>query len=532
MSYETTLFAHIAPRFTNHIEDVAVEALGFILSYSPAARRALADTLKDGGIEVGSIDRVETWEIGEEGEIPDLVCFDKNGAKQVLIEAKFWADLTKNQPNQYLKQMQQDRPDGCAALLFVAPKTRLELLWPELCGRAKEEFELTTILESGTVRSASIGGDIHHLQLTSWATLLERMTNEANDAAADIKQLRGLTDRMDGDAFLPFRQEDLASVHAQQMLYVAQLVDDATDRAKERGFVNTDGVIAVPKRRGYGRFISIGGVGTWFGVHFPAWARHSDTPLWLSFHEDNREHLERSALIDDSVEIEGRFCIPLKLPDAVQYNEVLNFVVNSLERVAKQLDSSCPGTSERVDSDFFRPWLQKDLGPEFAERILGVAQLIDDAARHSTSRAEKDTRKWASTDGLKKIIQPRRTGYGRFILIGGVRAWFGIHFGGWARHRDAPLWLSFDYYEKPKLANLTDDVFEIDWKYCIPIELPITVDYEEVFDSEVDSSTETAVRNDREEYDAVLDSVVNSLKNIADKLDPPGTSHSVETDED
>ena len=175
MSTGTTLFAHIAPRLTDRIEDVAVEALGFILSNSPAARRALADTLKDGGIEVGSIDRVETWEIGEEGEIPDLVCFDENGAKQVLIEAKFWADLTKNQPNQYLKQLLQDGQDRSAALLFVAPKARLELLWPELCGRAKKEFGLTIISESGPVRSASFGSDIHHLQLTSWAALLERM---------------------------------------------------------------------------------------------------------------------------------------------------------------------------------------------------------------------------------------------------------------------------------------------------------------------------------------------------------------------
>ena len=127
MSYGTTLFAHIAPRLTNRIEDVAVEALGYILSNSPAARRALAETLKIGDIEFGPIDRVETWETGSEGEIPDLVCFDDKGEKQVLIEAKFWADLTKNQPNQYLKQLLEDRQDGPAALLFVAPKARLEL---------------------------------------------------------------------------------------------------------------------------------------------------------------------------------------------------------------------------------------------------------------------------------------------------------------------------------------------------------------------------------------------------------------------
>ena len=79
MPIDTTLFAHIAPRLTDRIEDVAVEALGYILSSSAAARSALAEVLSDGSIEVGSIDRVETWEIGDEGEIPDLVCFDEKG---------------------------------------------------------------------------------------------------------------------------------------------------------------------------------------------------------------------------------------------------------------------------------------------------------------------------------------------------------------------------------------------------------------------------------------------------------------------
>ena len=76
------------------------------------------------------------------------------------------------------------------------------------------------------------------------------------------------------------------------------------------------------------------------------------------------------------------------------------------------------------------------LEPEFADRMLGVARLVDDAGRRAASRGEEDGSRWGNTDGLKKIINPRREGYGRFIRIGGVKAWFGLHFGGWARHRD------------------------------------------------------------------------------------------------
>ncbi len=499
MSTDTTLFAHIAPWLTDRIEDVAVEALGYILSNSPAARRALSDTLKEGKMEVGLIDRVETWETGAEGEIPDLVCFDNKGQKQVLIEAKFWADLTKNQPNQYLKQLLEDRQDGPVALLFVAPKARLDLLWPELCERAKRKFRLTNILNSGPVRSATIRSNSHHLQLTSWATLLESMEKAAcgvddNVAAADIRQLRGLTDRMDGDAYLPLRPDDLRSKSAMYMLDVAQLVDDATNHARQNFWINTEGVKATPQRRGYGRFVYIGGVGTWFGIHTEGWARKRDTPLWLSFHKNNYERLKRAKLDGDCIEIEGRHCIPILMPDAENYRQVLNSVVSRLGEFAKRFDSSVPGSSHRIDSDFYRKWHQMKSGPKFAERMLGVAQLVDNAARRASSHAKEDRSRWANTAGLKRIINPRREGYGRFIRIGGVKAWLGIHFDAWARHRDTPLWLVFDHHEKPQLVEITDTVYRVDWKHCIPIDVPATAEHDEVLETVVDSLKDIAIQ--------------------------------------
>ena len=507
MSTNATLFAHIAPWLTDRIEDVAVEALGYILSNSPAARKALAETLKKGDIEVGPIDRVETWETGSEGEIPDLVCFDDKGEKQVLIEAKFWADLTKNQPNQYLNQLLEERQDGPAALLFVAPEARLELLWPELSRLAKKEFEVNIISESGPVRSATIDSDSLHLQLTSWATLLERMGKAACSvddtvAAADIRQLRGLTDRMDGDAYLPFGSDDLASESAQQMLDVAQLVDDATDHTKKMGWVDTEGFKAVPKETGYGRFIRIGGVETWFGINFGGWARHSNTPLWLSYWKGYHEQLEQANLLDEMTWINKRVCLPIMLPDSKNYHQVLNSVVNSLGELAKRFDSSVSKTSDRIDSDFFREWRQQKQGPEFAERMLGVRRLVDDATNRANSKG------WVNLDGM--IVKPRREGYGRFIRIGGVKTWFGIHFGAWAQHRDTPLWLVFEHHEKPRLSNVTDDVHEIDWKHCIPIDVPATA-----------------------EHDEVLESVVDSLKRIAERLKStgPGASRGEEREE-
>ena len=232
MPIDTTLFAHIARTHTDKVENVAVRALGHILSQSEAAREALAETLQLGGTEVGLLCKVQTQATGEKGEIPDLSVKADDGTEPVLIEAKFDAPLTPNQPNMYLKRLPRCRP---AALLFVAPSARLETLWPVLRKRAERKFDLAVSSEFGELRSASIACGERRLMLTTWAALLDRMETRASKAGetateADIKQLRGLTDQMDVEAFRPWRSEDLGPEFAKRMLNLITLVDDATNR--------------------------------------------------------------------------------------------------------------------------------------------------------------------------------------------------------------------------------------------------------------------------------------------------------------
>ncbi len=509
MSYETTLFAHIAPRLTNRIEDVAVEALGHILSQSEAAREALEETLRLGGAQVGTIAKVQTQVAGEKGERPDLIGFDDKGVKQVLIEAKFWADLTKNQPNQYLKQLQEDRKGRAGALLFVAPRARLATLWPELRRLAKEEeprFTLTDAFETGGLHSASISGGKLCLLLTSWAALLGRMEThacEAGDTVAvgDIKQLRGLTDRSDPDPFLPWRPEELGSEFALRMEGLRRLVDDAINHSKSAGFLER-GKAATGGGGGYGRQIQLGGVAAGFGIEVFAWARYSNTPLWLRFGRDKHGQLEQAGLTDEIFDPgptwESR--IPIELPAGVEYDEILNSVVNRLKSIARQLDPDSTagaaddsdirqlrGRADRMDAYAFLPWRPEELEPKFAQQVTGLHKLIDEATS------------WGKNAGFLQPtrVVPKQDGYGQAIRFGDTKAWFGIHFGGWAQHSDTPLWLVFEQQQLPQLAKLAKDLYEINWKYCIPIELPADAD-----------------------SDAALDSVVDMLKEIADQLMP------------
>lgn len=121
MKIDRSLLAHLSHRFTNRTEDIAVEALGFILTTSKDAREALPGICKAGGADAGQFRRIATQVSGDGGERPDLVGWDENDKERLLIEAKFWA----GQPNAYLERL----PAG-GTLLFVAPEARVDTLWP------------------------------------------------------------------------------------------------------------------------------------------------------------------------------------------------------------------------------------------------------------------------------------------------------------------------------------------------------------------------------------------------------------------
>ncbi|MXZ21389.1 MAG: hypothetical protein F4Y84_12435 [Caldilineaceae bacterium SB0665_bin_25] len=342
MSSETTLLARIAPWLTGNIENVAVEALGYILNQSPAARKALAETVRLGGGEIAPIARVWTQVVRKKRERPDLVCFDETGEEQVLIEAKFDAVLAKHQPNQYLRSLPHGKP---AALLFVAPTTRRETLWPDLCARAEAEFEVTDVSKWRDSRSATINDGVHRLQLISWASLLDRIAREAHNdsdinAISDIRQLRGLTDRMDADAFLPWHLEDMGPGFARRVLGLEKLVKESIEFGESDKFWSTAGLSYGSGWKFYGRYFRIGDVVVWFGIHLNVWKEYSDTPLWLSFEDKYYEKLMHANLARFTFESNGYHYIPIELPTGVEYDAVLDSVVASLKSIADQLKRS------------------------------------------------------------------------------------------------------------------------------------------------------------------------------------------------
>ena len=349
-----TLLAKLASKFGPQTENLAVDALGHILSGSKAARRALSNVIADGGAVVGEIAQVRTQATGKEGERPDLAGFDRDGRERVLIEAKFWAGLTDNQPVAYLKRLPANTP---SALLFVAPAARLEILWNELrrtVAKSQSGITLAKGSEATALRSATAGGR-RHLLLTSWQAMLDRMATEAaassdSDTEKDIGQLRGLAAQQDDEAFLPLRREELGPEFPRRMLGLRRLIDDATECAIDAGFANVRGLHVTPQEWGYGRYVRLAGSTPWFGISFYDWAEQQDTPLWLWFQRRDLSGKTRRALEllrqrdpPELYEYDDGLTVPVELRVGDEYETVRDAVVARLEEVADLIRA--PGKS-------------------------------------------------------------------------------------------------------------------------------------------------------------------------------------------
>lgn len=349
MTNDSSLLAHLSSRFTERTEDIAVEALGYILSTSEAAKTGLLSVLRSGGAEIDGLSRIGTQVTGEKRERPDLAGWDETGAERLLIEAKFWAGLTDNQPNAYLERL----PRG-GVLLFVAPEARLDTLWPEL-KRAVKDGNFEWSADADGARAADVCG--RRLLLSSWKALLEVAEDRANaggDAAsiASIRQLNGLCQQQDNAAFLPLRRYELGPELPRRLMTLKELIDRIVARANADGLVSTKDLGSRLTLDGYGRWTALGVreeasrakgevAGACLCLHYTAWSRHRETPLWLELDEwegtlpleEVRKRLGNAIVVGT----DGTYLVPIDLPTGVERDQVVDSVLAELRELAHRI---------------------------------------------------------------------------------------------------------------------------------------------------------------------------------------------------
>ena len=233
MSDNATLMAHLIPRLTSQVENAATEALAYILNRSAESMQALNDLLREGGFAIEPIVRVGTQVTYEDGSRPDMAGYDKNNVVRLLVEAKFDAPLLEGQASGYSRLLDQPGP---AALLFIVPERRIPTVWAEIERQMEGQSKLKPIGSLSAVPTAKVlwtePSDTElQLVLIGWVRLLERMGAMAGDDGikSDIRQLRGLAQEQDEQAFLPIRHEELDPHSARRLVWYSLFVNRVVD---------------------------------------------------------------------------------------------------------------------------------------------------------------------------------------------------------------------------------------------------------------------------------------------------------------
>lgn len=284
------LLTYLADRFVVQREDLATEALLFILRKSDAASAEILRILSDLGYIQSGTAVFRSQMRFEGGERPDLVAI-VDGRARVLLEAKFWAGLTDHQPITYLDTLEKE---GNGALVFVAPYRRLEILWMELERRIRESGrELGALVNPFRGARAATVGEIR-LMAVSWNTLLTRIDQALaiegeGELRESLGQLQTLCRREDTEAFLPITQEELTSSFPRRLEQFGVLVDDAVARIVKAGIADTKGLRAAAGNGWYGRYVHLAGTGCLLHVSSRKWADVESTPIWLRVKDRNWE---------------------------------------------------------------------------------------------------------------------------------------------------------------------------------------------------------------------------------------------------
>lgn len=281
-----TVLGHVARKLTTQRENLATEALSFILRTSHAASRAFTKFVHPILLDDPGSLRIETQKSGLDQAIPDMKCYDNKGRLRVIVENKFWASLTGKQPVTYIHEL----PEGVAALvLFVVPKDRLQLIWKEIVTKCNDDnIPVSDVPKKTTMKAAGIGKG-HYIAAISWNDLLDALSAETPlageiDCRNDIAQLQGLCKTMDEEELLPLRGDELTDLGmARRFINFSDLPIDIVNEAVSRGLCNKKGLRETNYKYGSGTNIRIGKYTSWVGFDALAWRIWGASPIWVVF---------------------------------------------------------------------------------------------------------------------------------------------------------------------------------------------------------------------------------------------------------
>lgn len=292
-----SLLAFLAPQLKSPQEDVATLSLCHIIGQSVALGKAFTKILC-GCLKLPvdeSVSYYKTQVTGKEKERPDIVGFSNAGKEMLICEAKFYAALTENQPNGYLKRLMDSSGKG---LVFLCPQNRASGLWNQLLSLVPEAEPVDDLCVS--VQSVRMG-------IMTWEMLLEELktVSELNgtEMMSDLLQLDVYCRQVIKNAFVPFSVEDFGAdvaIGMDRYYIVIDKLRDALLSRKDYGITQGSGrskLQSVAKWEGYSAYMK--SKRYTLSVYFDrnAWKKATSmySPFWLSIRNPDWNEDEKTA---------------------------------------------------------------------------------------------------------------------------------------------------------------------------------------------------------------------------------------------
>ena len=280
-----SLLGQFYTRIKGSQEDIASEGVVYVLQRSFVARQALNKIIQaDSGLVFEDINYL-AQSVGDNLERPDISGIDKNGKEVIILEAKFWASLTDNQPVEYLRRLGDN-----SVLMFIVPTLRVRPVFNEL------QMRLTnagiSFVPDNANHSFNIGRN-QKLIVKTWKQILDTIRLhlvQANEHTllSDIDQIIGFCEIIDNNAFQPYQSEDFSPSIAKKINSYYDLADKVIDELKKRGIADTANLNATPQKYGYTRYFRMGTMGLSLNLRFDFWEKSQimETPFWLLLKDD------------------------------------------------------------------------------------------------------------------------------------------------------------------------------------------------------------------------------------------------------
>lgn len=311
-----SLLAHIACNFISEYENVANSSIAYLLNKYDSAQNALKIVLDVDEVPTRYVTELSTVSNGR----PDITGLDAKGNKSIIIEGKFWANLTENQPVNYLKEM----PDH-GRMLFLAPDKRLSSLGAEI----EKRISLSET----------------RVEVCSWNRFLELVEKENNKninhhLTSDLIQINALCQKMDSEGMPPLSESDLDPMNGRIATQLSDVVNECNALLRNWDHSNFNRLKTTSSQYGHGFYFLGYNYGCY--LHFDAnkwFLRENHTPIWLAIYDgewDESEVINHELHNYDAVNSHG-MDYGIILRKGMDKNQAINHIVDSTKKVLTHL---------------------------------------------------------------------------------------------------------------------------------------------------------------------------------------------------